>query len=102
MTAPALASERNSYIGSKYGDAASVRSGLLGGGHGRNDSMTGSIAGREHRDREREMVTAPTSPLVDGAGYPAVAQLTMPGRTSTSRRSSTFLDGQVEDDTVKA
>lgn len=76
MTAPALASERNSYIGSKYGDAASVRSGLLGAGHGRNDSMSGSIGGhRENqKDREREkerdsgMVTAPTSPLIDGHG----------------------------------
>ncbi|RMZ75235.1 hypothetical protein DV737_g5390, partial [Chaetothyriales sp. CBS 132003] len=33
MNAPTLSSERNSYIGSKYGDAASVRSGLLGGIH---------------------------------------------------------------------
>lgn len=63
VTAPALASERNSYIGSKYGDGASVRSGLLGGVHGRNDSIAGSIGGREHR--ERETVTAPTSPLVE-------------------------------------
>ncbi|KAK4941206.1 hypothetical protein LTR10_018879 [Elasticomyces elasticus] len=71
ITAPALASERNSYIGSKYGDAASVRSGLLGGGHGRNDSISGSIGQREKdRDKEREggMVTAPTSPLIDGPG----------------------------------
>ena len=90
VTAPALTSERNSYIGSKYGgDAASVRSGLLGatGGHGRNDSLSGSITGayREKdvqkekervvkEDVEKEydpayspgMVTAPTSPLVDG------------------------------------
>ena len=84
VPAPALASERNSYIGSKYGDAASVRSGLLGaGGHGRNDSMSGSIGGGRDRERERErekekerdkdresgmMVTAPTSPLIDGFG----------------------------------
>ena len=83
VTAPALASERNSYIGSKYGDAASVRSGLLGAGHGRNDSTSGSIGGgRDHREREREkerdkerdkdresgMVTAPTSPMIDGPG----------------------------------
>jgi hypothetical protein len=87
VAAPALASERNSYIGSKYGgDAASVRSGFLGA-HGRNDSISGSITGG-HRDKdgqkekekavkedaEREndfvstpgMVTAPTSPLVEG------------------------------------
>ncbi|EXJ85397.1 hypothetical protein A1O1_05761 [Capronia coronata CBS 617.96] len=76
VTAPALASERNSYIGSKYGDGASVRSGLLGGGHGQTDSMSGSIGGYREKERERErekdrengMVTAPTSPLVDGPG----------------------------------
>ena len=64
VTAPALASERNSYIGSKYGDAASIRSGLLGGVHGRNDSISGSIGGREHR--HHEATTSPVSPLVDG------------------------------------
>ncbi|EXJ79590.1 hypothetical protein A1O3_07869 [Capronia epimyces CBS 606.96] len=76
VTAPVLASERNSYIGSKYGDGASVRSGLLGAGHGRNDSMSGSIGGQREKEKERErekdresgMVTAPTSPLVDGPG----------------------------------
>ncbi|KAK7894707.1 hypothetical protein LTR67_005446 [Exophiala xenobiotica] len=82
VTAPALTSERNSYIGSKYGDAASVRSGLLGagggsgGGHGRNDSMSGSIGQSRDRDRDRDrerdresgMVTAPTSPLTEGPG----------------------------------
>lgn len=58
VTAPALTSERNSYIGSKYGDAASVRSGLLGGGsglHGRNDSISGSIGGfKDGKDKDRE------------------------------------------------
>ncbi|KIV89103.1 hypothetical protein PV10_08707 [Exophiala mesophila] len=80
IAAPALASERNSYIGSKYGggDAASVRSGLLGGGgHGRTDSVSGSIGGtKDLRDRAGDgtlvngpgMVTAPTSPLIDGPG----------------------------------
>ncbi len=80
VTAPALASERNSYIGSKYGDAASVRSGLLGagggGGHGRNDSMSGSIGQSRDRDRDKDrerdresgMVTAPTSPLTEEPG----------------------------------
>jgi hypothetical protein len=42
--APALVSERNSYLG-KQGDGASIRSGLLGGGHGRNDSFTNSLGG---------------------------------------------------------
>lgn len=39
VTAPALSSERNSYY--KNADGLSVRSGLLG--HGRNDSISGSI-----------------------------------------------------------
>lgn len=44
--APALSSERNSYYAGKpsnAGDGGSMRSGLLG--HGRNDSITGSIGG---------------------------------------------------------
>lgn len=44
--APALSSERNSYYAGKpinTGDGASMRSGLAG--HGRNDSITGSIGG---------------------------------------------------------
>ena len=44
--APALSSERNSYYAGKQniaGDNGSMRSGLLG--HGRNDSITGSIGG---------------------------------------------------------
>ena len=74
IAAPALTSERNSCIGSKYGDAASIRSGLLGA-HGRTDSISGSIGGgkeprekENQKDREGGMVTAPTSPLVDGPG----------------------------------
>lgn len=44
--APALTSERNSYYAGKQshtGDGGSMRSGLIG--HGRNDSITGSIGG---------------------------------------------------------
>lgn len=44
--APALTSDRNSYYAGKQGilgDGGSVRSGLLG--HGRNDSISGSISG---------------------------------------------------------
>ncbi|KAF2740662.1 hypothetical protein EJ04DRAFT_481852 [Polyplosphaeria fusca] len=41
VAAPALSSERNSYYANKQADALSVRSGLLG--HGRTDSITGSI-----------------------------------------------------------
>ena len=94
VTAPALVSERNSYIGSRHGDAASIRSGLLGGVHGRNDSISGSIGGRELR--EREMVTAPTSPLVeDGAiNYTTIPIVTEKPRPS--RRSSDWGELTVE------
>ncbi|KAK5106414.1 hypothetical protein LTS08_000533 [Lithohypha guttulata] len=83
VTAPALASERNSYIGSKpTGDGASIRSGLVGQNdkerdrslyHTRNDSIGGLSAARERfrdgpRDgngqdhfRDREDRTATTS-----------------------------------------
>lgn len=53
--APALPSERNSYYAGKQSvaaDSGSVRSGLVG--HGRNDSISGSIGGG---------VPGPTSPL---------------------------------------
>lgn len=52
--APALPSERNSYFAGKQSvaaDGGSVKSGLLG--HGRNDSISGSISGP----------AAPSSPL---------------------------------------
>jgi len=52
--APALPSERNSYYAGKQSiaaDGSSVKSGLLG--HGRNDSISGSIGGP----------VAPSSPL---------------------------------------
>jgi len=52
--APALPSERNSYYAGKQSQAAdggSVKSGFLG--HGRNDSISGSIAG----------IGGPSSPL---------------------------------------
>lgn len=83
VTAPALTSERNSYISTKpTGDGASVRSGLFGHNdkdrtmyHARNDSIGGlSITRERYREtpkdgsapdyfREPQMVTAPTSPL---------------------------------------
>ena len=81
--APALASERNSYLG-KQGDGASVRSGLFGGGsggHGRNDSFTNSIGGGN------AYAAAPTSPLaspVFGSGCGNVPG----GQGRVSRRSS--------------
>jgi hypothetical protein len=94
VTAPALASERNSYIGSKYGDAASVRSGLLGGVHGRNDSISGSIGGRD--PREREMVTAPTSPLVEdeAANYTTIPVFS--DKSKGGRRSSDWAERGAE------
>ncbi|RMD44795.1 hypothetical protein DV735_g285, partial [Chaetothyriales sp. CBS 134920] len=76
VNAPALASERNSYIGSKYGDAASVRSGLLGGLHGRNDSVSGSIGGREHSTRPSEVATVTTAATAPPAtGVPTSAPI---------------------------
>lgn len=89
VTAPALTSERNSYISNKpTGDGASIRSGLLGHTatserdrslyHARNNSLGGiSITRDRYKDtppgqqqdyfkekkEEREMVTAPTSPM---------------------------------------
>ncbi len=56
--APALSSERNSYYAGKAagaGDGASVNSGFLG--HGRNDSVSGSIGG---------LAAVPSSPLTTG------------------------------------
>jgi hypothetical protein len=86
--APALASERNSYLG-KQGDAASIRSGLLGGGHGRNDSFTNSLSGGT---TNTAAVSSPlASPLV-GAGPGTVAG--PHGRNS--RRSSAW--GEIPDD----
>jgi hypothetical protein len=62
--APALASERNSYLG-KQGDAASIRSGLLGGGHGRNDSFTNSVSGGTTNPA---VVSSPLAGPLAGAG----------------------------------
>jgi hypothetical protein len=86
--APALASERNSYLG-KQGDAASIRSGLLSGGHGRNDSFTNSVGGGTTNPAA---VSSPlASPLVGaGPGTGAGPQ----GRNS--RRSSAW--GEIPDD----
>lgn len=66
--APALPSERNSFYAGKQnivGDGGSVKSGLLG--HGRNDSISGSIAG----------LAAPSSPLASPreAAAPSVGRL---------------------------
>lgn len=75
--APALSSERNSYYAGKQvniGDGASVRSGLPG--HGRNDSITGSIGGHG-------------SPLASPREVPP------PGRMS--RRNSEWGDVNEED-----
>ena len=86
--APALVSERNSYLG-KQGDGASIRSGLLVGGHGRNDSFTNSLGGGTPNIAP---VGSPLAgPLVGlGPGAGAVPQ----GRNS--RRSSAW--GEIPDD----
>ncbi len=78
--APALTSERNSFYAGKAGntgDGGSVRSGLPG--HGRNDSITGSIG---------------------GAGSPLASprDVTLPGRIS--RRSSGW--GEVSEENSDA
>jgi hypothetical protein len=86
--APALASERNSYLG-KQGDAASIRSGLLGGGHGRNDSFTNSVGGVTTNPAA---VSSPLASPVVGAG-PGTAAVPQ-GRNS--RRSSAW--GEIPDD----
>ena len=75
--APALSSERNSYYAGKQanaGDGGSTRSGLLG--HGRNDSVTGSIGGH-------------ASPLA------SPRELPLPGRIS--RRNSGWGEVNEED-----
>ena len=77
--APALSSERNSYYAAKQnnaGDGGSVRSGLIG--HGRNDSITGSIGG----------IASTSSPLASPRDFP------LPGRIS--RRNSEW--GEVGDE----
>ena len=76
--APALSSERNSYYAGKQtnaGDGGSTRSGLLG--HGRNDSVTGSIGGHT------------SSPLA------SPRELPLPGRIS--RRNSGWGEVNEED-----
>ena len=86
--APALASERNSYLG-KQGDGASIRSGLLGGAHGRNDSLSNSLGGSAANTTA--MGSPLASPLVGAGPGPGVGPQ---GRNS--RRSSGW--GEIPDD----
>jgi len=82
--APALSSDRNSYYAGKHAntvDGASVRSGLVG--HGRNDSITGSIGG----------IGGMTSPLA------SPRDVGMTGRIS--RRSSGWGEVSEEDSDVE-
>jgi hypothetical protein len=75
--APALTSERNSYYAGKQsaiGDNASVKSGRLG--HGRNDSISGSIGG----------IATATSPL-------ATPRELHPSTARVSRSDSTWGEG---------
>jgi len=85
--APALPSERNSYYAGKQSilaDGGSVKSGLLG--HGRNDSISGSIGG----------AAAPSSPLA------SPRDATNNGRMSrsTSDWAETAVDGEKEAENV--
>ncbi|MCJ1469681.1 hypothetical protein MMC07_008317 [Pseudocyphellaria aurata] len=78
--APALSSERNSYYAGKQsntGDGGSVRSGLVG--HGRNDSITGSIGGHAN------------------AASPLASPREMPSQGRISRRNSGWGEVNEED-----
>lgn len=78
--APALSSERNSYYAGKQsntGDGGSVRSGLIG--HGRNDSITGSIGGHAN------------------AASPLASPREMPSQGRISRRNSGWGEVNEED-----
>ena len=84
--APALSSERNSFYAGKPGPAAeagSIKSGFLG--HGRTDSVSGSIGGASLP------LASPRDPSFMGSGI-------MPGRTS--RRSSGWVEMSEETDGV--
>lgn len=79
--APALSSERNSYYAGKQsntGDGGSVRSGLIG--HGRNDSITGSIGGYAN------------------AASPLASPREMPSQGRISRRNSGW--GEVNEEEI--
>lgn len=77
VNAPALISERNSYYSVKQGiDTTSIRSGLLG--HGRTDSINGSISGLPS-----PLATCPRDP-------PEI-----PGRSS--RRASEWKEGETDE-----
>ncbi|TID13655.1 hypothetical protein E2P81_ATG01594 [Venturia nashicola] len=77
VNAPMLISERNSYYSVKQGiDSMSIRSGLLG--HGRTDSINGSISGLPS-----PLATSPRDP-------PEI-----PGRSS--RRTGEWKDGETEE-----
>jgi hypothetical protein len=78
--APALSSERNSYYAGKQsntGDGGSMRSGLLG--HGRNDSITGSIGG------------------LANTGSPLASPREAPSQGRISRRNSAWGEVNEED-----
>lgn len=83
--APALSSERNSYYAGKQGlalDGSSVKSGIPG--HGRNDSITGSIGG------PNSPLASPREMSISGtvAGGPA-------GRLSRRGSAKTEATGEV-------
>lgn len=81
--APALSSERNSYYAGKQsntGDGGSMRSGLLG--HGRNDSITGSIGG------------------YGNTGSPLASPREVPSQGRISRRNSGW--GEVNEEDISS
>jgi hypothetical protein len=92
--APALPSERNSYYAGKQSiaaDGGSVKSGLLG--HGRNDSISGSIGG----------VAAPNSPLASPreAVAPSTGRLSRTNSGWGESGEGEKVDGEVEAEDFK-
>ena len=85
---PALSSERNSYYAGKQtltADGGSIKSGFLG--HGRNDSVTGSIGGTSL------LLASPKELTFGGASGQ--------GRLSTSRRNSEWVEVNEEESEVE-
>ncbi|KIW05350.1 uncharacterized protein PV09_03866 [Verruconis gallopava] len=96
--APALVSERNSYYSTKLGnDGASVRSGHLGLGHGRAESINGSITGLDRTVDRAATVTA--SPLASPREGPREGEREVrASRRMSGRRDREGADADVEEE----
>lgn len=91
--APALVSERNSYYSTKQAgiDTLSVRSGHLGMGHGRAESINGSITGLD-RTADRAAAASPLASPRESEAVPRVK------RTSGWRDGDVNVDEESEDE----